>query len=101
MSNQFVDDTKGTEWPADCETERGRLLSGTWAHYCFDWDGLPVDETTWEFSSCHCYDNCTCDDCLDGLMEAKKAMSDDFDKADAEATEKFRQERERDAGVGT
>jgi hypothetical protein len=34
-------------------------------------------------------------------MEAKKAMSDDFDKADAEATEKFRQERERDAGVGT
>lgn len=42
--------------------ERGRVLTGEMAHYCFDWDGLTVDETTPdELDCCHCFDNCQCD----------------------------------------
>jgi hypothetical protein len=78
-------DSEDPQWPADSTRWHGRVLEGTWAHWCFDWDALPIDETCWEFSSCHCYDNCTCDDCLDGLVSAKKAMEDDFDKAAEES----------------
>lgn len=34
---------------------RGRILTGALAHWCFDWDFLPVDETTIEIESCHCF----------------------------------------------
>lgn len=39
----------------DCKRERGRLLVGKYAHYCFDWDGLTVDESTLEFQCCQCF----------------------------------------------
>lgn len=38
-----------------CMRERGRVLTGAYAHCCDDWDGLPVDETTVEEFAC-----CTC-----------------------------------------
>jgi hypothetical protein len=45
------------EWVAECLKWRGRVLVGKQAHYCYDWDGLPVDETTDEFDCCHCVDS--------------------------------------------
>jgi hypothetical protein len=41
------------EFDRDCLKWRGRLLTGKHAHWCYDWDGLPVDETTAEWP-------CTC-----------------------------------------
>jgi hypothetical protein len=42
-----------TEWEQECLKWRGRVLTGRYAHYCFDWDGLPVDETCPEWD-CGC-----------------------------------------------
>lgn len=41
------------EWNADCLQWRGRLLTGLKAHWCWDWDFLPIDETTPEWP-CPC-----------------------------------------------
>lgn len=44
-----------TEFEKACIEERGRILTGKFAHFCFDWDEMTVDETTpCEFESCHC-----------------------------------------------
>lgn len=40
---------------ADCIRWHGRVLLGKYAHYCYDWDCLPVDETTPEWDSCACF----------------------------------------------
>jgi hypothetical protein len=42
-------------WLEDCERWIGRPLVGDKAHWCYDWDGLPVDETTTEFECCSCW----------------------------------------------
>jgi hypothetical protein len=44
-----------TQWTEDCFRWRGQLLTGVLAHWCWDWDGLPVDETCIEATLC-----CTC-----------------------------------------
>ena len=44
------------EWTADCIAWRGRVLWGVLAHWCGDFDELPVDETCSEFEDCHCFD---------------------------------------------
>jgi len=45
------------EWEADCLKWRGRVLTGENAHYYFDWDELPIDETCPEWPcSCHAMD---------------------------------------------
>jgi hypothetical protein len=41
------------EWEEDCLKWRDRVLTGKFAHWCFDWDGLPVDETCEEWP-CDC-----------------------------------------------
>ena len=51
------------EFEVDCLHWRGRVLVGRYAHYCNDWDGLPVDETTPEWP-------CACADAL--IAEEKK-----------------------------
>lgn len=43
------------QWKHESLHWRGVILRGWLAHYCNDWDGLPVDETTSEFSCCTCY----------------------------------------------
>ncbi len=43
------------DWISDCHKWRGRLLIGKFGHWCHDWDGLPVDETTPEWDCCTCY----------------------------------------------
>lgn len=34
------------QWISECLRWRGVVLTGKRAHYCYAWDGLPVDETT-------------------------------------------------------
>jgi hypothetical protein len=41
------------DWIADCMKWRGKVLTGRFAHWCFDWDGLPIDETSREWP-CPC-----------------------------------------------
>jgi hypothetical protein len=41
-------------WKEDCLKWRGLLLTGKYAHWCDEWDGLPVDETCPEWP-CGCY----------------------------------------------
>lgn len=41
------------EWIRDCLVWRGKVLTGRYRHWCFDWDFLPVDETSMEWP-CHC-----------------------------------------------
>lgn len=43
------------DWVADCLRWWGRVLTGPRAHWCADWDCLPVDDTTWEAGCCTCY----------------------------------------------
>jgi hypothetical protein len=46
------------QWFDDCMHWRGKVLEGRYRHWCFDWDELPVDETTGEFP-CGCF-SCKC-----------------------------------------
>lgn len=39
---------------ADCLRERGRALTGVRAHYCPEWDFMPIDETCKEIEACIC-----------------------------------------------
>lgn len=52
------------EWREACFLERGCLLEGFYSHWCWDWDGLVVDETCVEFLSgcCTCFDEESSDD---------------------------------------
>ncbi len=43
------------EFIAESLKWRGRVLTGRFAHWCADWDELPVDETTPEWESCRCF----------------------------------------------
>lgn len=40
------------EFKRDSMKWRGVVLTGEFAHWCYDWDGLPVDETCDEFTCC-------------------------------------------------
>jgi hypothetical protein len=42
------------DWIEDCIKWYGEVLAGRYAHWCPDWDGLPIDETSPEFKSCTC-----------------------------------------------
>jgi hypothetical protein len=44
-----------TDWEEDCIQWRGEVLMGKRAHFCYDYDGLPVDDTTSEALTCTCY----------------------------------------------
>jgi hypothetical protein len=49
-------DTTNPAWIEDCMKWRRRVLTGKFAHWCFDWDFLPVDETTTnEWPCCTCF----------------------------------------------
>lgn len=43
------------EWKEDCLKWRGIVLTGKYAHWCGDYDDLPVDETCSEWP-CDCRD---------------------------------------------
>ena len=56
-----------TEWEAECLHWWGRILIGKYAHWCYDFDGLPVDETTEEWAFCHCYTQKEIEDIANGV----------------------------------
>lgn len=45
------------EWIEDCIKYHGKVLKGNKAHWCSDWDGLPIDESCIEFKHCNCFNN--------------------------------------------
>lgn len=51
----MTDAEMSQEWKDDCMKFYGNVLTGKYAHWCYDWDGLPVDETCKEFECCNCY----------------------------------------------
>ncbi len=36
------------EWEEDCLRWRGEVLTGKYSHWCWEWDGLLIDETCGE-----------------------------------------------------
>ena len=44
------------QWVDDCMHWRGVVLTGKKAHWCSEWDDLPVDESCREFKACRCFD---------------------------------------------
>ena len=40
-------------WKEDCIKWRGKELTGKYVHWCYAWDGLPIDETCPEWP-CEC-----------------------------------------------
>jgi hypothetical protein len=53
MSDETSPAGQSAEFQFDCIKWRRVVLTGKFAHWCNDWDGLPVDETCDEFTSCH------------------------------------------------
>lgn len=51
MTTEYVPDP---QWEKDCLKWGGKVLTGKWGHYCYDWDDLPIDETCEEFNYCFC-----------------------------------------------
>lgn len=49
MKNEPSDD-----WKEDCMKWWGKILTGDKAHWCPEWDDLPIDETCDEFRFCQC-----------------------------------------------
>jgi len=48
-------DMPSEHWKEDCLKWQGEVLTGKYAHWCPEWDELPIDETCSEFESCTCY----------------------------------------------
>lgn len=42
-----------SDWQEDCLKYRGKVLTGDYAHWCPEWDDLPIDETSFEWP-CGC-----------------------------------------------
>lgn len=47
--------TASQDWIDDCKEWWGEVLTGKYAHWCPEWDDLPIDETRREFECCCCY----------------------------------------------
>ena len=59
-------------WVESCMPWRGAVLIGKYGHYCYEWDGLPVDESCLEWP-------CACAEQLGATPEdiaAAKARND-------------------------
>ena len=46
-----------TEFEEDCLPFWGKVLTGKYRHYCDEFDGLPIDETCFEFQFCLCFND--------------------------------------------
>lgn len=79
-----------SEWITDCQKHRGKILTGKYAHWCYEYDGLPVDETCPEWR-CGCFpaaiaeaqalvspDRPLTGPALDNFMKMKSAQRDSF-----------------------
>lgn len=43
------------QWITECRNYYGEVLTGWYAHWCNEWDGLPIDWKSSEFTCCSCY----------------------------------------------
>lgn len=43
-----------TDWEKDCFRFWGKILNGTGAHWCAEFDFLPIDDTCAEVEYCTC-----------------------------------------------
>jgi hypothetical protein len=80
------------EFDRDCLKWRGRLLTGKYAHWCYDWDGLPIDETTQEWPC-----RCTETDIVERLREDARGGMAYHELSDEAADEIMQLRAERDA----
>ena len=48
---------KKRDWETECNRYHGKVLTGKRKHYCYEWDGMPIDETCEEFKVCCCFPN--------------------------------------------
>lgn len=46
----------GDYWQREGKRGGTTPLTGIYAHWCYEWDEMPVDETTPEFECCSCYE---------------------------------------------
>jgi hypothetical protein len=44
-----------TAWAEDCLKYYGKVLTGKYRHWCYEWDELPIDDTCEEFECCICF----------------------------------------------
>lgn len=49
-----MDLLESRDWIEDCEHHHGKVLTGKYAHWCPDFDYLPIDETCFQFEYCNC-----------------------------------------------
>lgn len=47
-------DNHSAHWIEDCNRYHGKVLTGADQHWCWDWDGLPVDATCVEYGPRTC-----------------------------------------------
>lgn len=57
------------EFNEDCMHFHGKILTGEFKHFCMEFDGLPIDETCFEFKYCLC-------DYMDWDMSKKTELQD-------------------------
>ena len=46
-----------SEFDQDCLDIYGKTLTGKYKHFCLEFDGLPIDETCFEFKYCDCFEH--------------------------------------------
>ena len=49
-------DNPSPEWVKACMHWYGYVLTGKYAHWCNDWDDLPIDDTCEEIACCTCFE---------------------------------------------
>lgn len=70
--------TPSQDWIDDCLEWWGGILTGRFAHWCAEWDDLPIDETCQEFEFCGCYDDT---EHGEEVAEIQSAMFRDHDES--------------------
>lgn len=51
---ESIDAKLSQDWIDDCMRWYGKVLTGKKAHWCPDWDDLPIDADSSEFECCTC-----------------------------------------------
>lgn len=59
-----------TEFEQESLRERGRVLTGKYAHWCWDWDDMTMDETCPEWPCA----------CARDLMAEREGAADEFER---------------------
>lgn len=82
IATESQDDRDKAEWEADCKRWRGKVLTGFYAHWCCEWDGLPIDETCIEWPCCSFEPTGLTDEQKAHAREVSKQAHDEFERLD-------------------